>query len=180
HEIEVSWAINQDFNEKSKTFQVRKVKEGEQKKKFRILSLTQLLHLLFKIFLKASEREVLITGDHSLSEAFSAGKFCMNEFLIHKKRLVQSLIQVATTFNPQIQNVAKAFFSALNNEIKTLDFITLESFFPDEAMEELFQAVREARKNSLVWDQYIRHLYTEHNAYKKVDALVEEMLEKGT
>jgi hypothetical protein len=117
-------------------------------------------HEDFLLLMKASESEVLGTGDHSISEELSAGKKVFYQELPHKKKFAHDLAQMISKIcKLKLDFCSQNFIGARFHELSSIDWMHI--YFD--------------QLNASNWDDLICEIHRNHNLEKRVLSIISRM-----
>lgn len=175
HEVIFTWVTQGVPSER--TIQLQKpASRRTRKNSFRILSFDRLSQTSMQAFIKASKREMLTTGDQSLSEALSHGKFPIYELRKHKLLFAESLVAHASLYNAALHAPATALFSTLNLNDTTFSSYQPAPYFEPRLNLQIVEALTALHRKTTLWNQYIDNLYETNNGFQKIDRFIQTML----
>jgi hypothetical protein len=117
-------------------------------------------HEDFLLLMKASEDEVLGTGDHSISEELSAGKKVYYQELPHKKKFAHDLSHMISKIcKVELDFCTQHFTGARFHEITAIEW-----------MHFYFDTLK--RSN---WDDVICDIHRNHNLEKRILSIMSKM-----
>lgn len=147
----------------------------EKAKGERILKIiySKLSHDQAVALLKASQDEVLTTGDQSFLEAIALRKVPGYDLEAHKIHFVESFVIYATKKNKELGKLLHgAFFGS--HEIEVLknanEQMVLKGF--QQGFGEIFSVLQQNPKMKQLWEEMIQELYEHHHCYPQLKQLI--------
>lgn len=145
----------------------------------KIVSVPFLQHKHFLKLLQAGQKITGNTGDQSASEASSYGLYSLYELLSSKRPFASSLVEVARKMDPELGKIVAGLFLNLDEKAMEIDIENLleygvvEKVWPDHLIANAVKALRRLSKKPKLWERFIDHLFTHHNAFDKIHQLVQ-------
>ena len=178
NEVELIWSPSKYTNSfTSKVVPVNEVKIPHQVRSIRIICKDSFDNSVFLTLLKASEKETLVTGDQSPTEALSLGKIIVNEYLPHKMSFMRDLAMVARKVSEAFTKPLALLFGGLNiSQTEHYSSPTWREFSASK-IGHITQALQTVRKQESLWQGFIQKVHDSYNCFPKIANLVQEGLE---
>lgn len=203
HMVDLHWQSSSDAPVQHKTISLVKNPSGRTTK---LIFVQKVSHETMIDLFKASEKEVLVTGDQSLTEAVSAGKFVLNDLRNHKQGVSNALVDIAKSVDKKLEPLAKTLLASfqdknlqddpLNKKVSKEQLQKMMSnikkqdpklknddarkSYPQEIVQEMGRTLKKLKESPALWTKFIQRIHKEHNFFPKLTDLVSRKITKQT